>query len=141
MPGHRHERLLDDAPPAAATDLTVRAVGENVPPLRHASVRAARALGADERMVTRIALAVSEAATNAVLHAFPETPGSVRVSVRHAGDALDVIVTDDGIGLTPRADSPGLGLGLGLIAEVSDDLRIRTPPQGGTEIRLRFDLY
>lgn len=141
MLGHRPEPLLGESDPATVADLTVPAVASSVPPLRHACIRAARALGADERMVTRIALAVSEAATNAVLHAFPDAPGTVRIGVRHAGDAIDVIVTDDGIGLTPRADSPGLGLGLGLIAEVSDDLRIRTPPQGGTEIRLRFDLY
>ena len=141
MHSHRSERLPGETSPTAAADLTVRAVAGSVPPLRHATMQAARAHGADEHMVTRIALAVSEAATNAVLHAFPDAPGSVRVSVRHAGDAIDVIVADDGIGLTPRADSPGLGLGLGLIAEVTDDLRIRTPPHGGTEIRMRFDLY
>lgn len=138
MQRHRLEPVRDDALPGPVADLTVRAIGESVPPLRHASVRAARHLGADEATVKRIALAVSEAATNAVLHAFPDGPGRVRVTLTASGDALEVRVADDGIGLTPRQDSPGLGLGLGLIAEVADDLRIGTTQSGGTEILMRF---
>ena len=129
--------MPEDVSPTAA-DITVRAEAGNVPPLRHASVRAARWLGVDEGTVKRIALAVSEAATNAVLHGFRDRTGTIHVTVRDDGDAVEVVVADDGIGLTPRADSPGLGLGLGLIAEISDDLRICTPSSGGTELRMRF---
>ncbi|CAA9489863.1 MAG: hypothetical protein AVDCRST_MAG85-1162 [uncultured Solirubrobacteraceae bacterium] len=126
--------------PASAADVTVKAVAVNVPRLRRAATRAARWLGADQPTVTRIALAVSEAASNSVLHAFPTTPGRMRVLVSegaHDGD-IEVRVSDDGIGLTPRPDSPGLGLGLGLIAEVADDLTISRLPRAGTEIVMRF---
>ena len=37
--------------------------------------------------------------------------------------------------MTPRPDSPGLGLGLPLIANLSDNLEIRDGPDGrGTEL-------
>lgn len=124
--------------PTAAADVTVKAVADNVPRLRRAATRAARWLGADEQTVTRVALAVSEASSNAVLHAFPATPGRMRVLVTDADGDIEVRISDDGIGLMPRPDSPGLGLGLGLIAEVADDLAISRPRHGGTEIVMRF---
>ena len=46
----------------------------------------------------------------------------------------------NGVGLGPRADSPGLGLGLGLIAHETDRFVIRAVPEGGTEMVLRFAL-
>ena len=127
-----------DTSSTAVVDVTVRALADNVPRVRAAAMRAARRLGADEQTVSRIALAVSEASTNAVIHAFPERPGSIRVTVAEVEDRIEIVIADDGIGLTPRHDSPGLGLGLGLIADVSDDLRILRNPQGGTVIAMRF---
>lgn len=49
-------------------------------------------------------------------------------------------IRDRGAGLAPRADSPGLGLGLGLIAHETDRFEIRAVPEGGTEVLLRFVL-
>jgi len=50
-------------------------------------------------------------------------------------------VLDEGHGLIPRADSPGMGLGLGLMAQMADDFRVAnregTP---GTSVSLRFSL-
>ena len=43
-----------------------------------------------------------------------------------------------GSGLAPRVDSPGLGLGLGLIAQVADSADVRAPKDGGTEVVMRF---
>ena len=40
----------------------------------------------------------------------------------------------------PRADRPGLGLGLGLIAQLTSDLSIAPGPGGGTEVRMSFNL-
>ena len=37
---------------------------------------------------------------------------------------LAVEVLDEGHGLIPRTDSPGLGLGLGVMAQLADDFRI-----------------
>ena len=46
---------------------------------------------------------------------------------------------DEGTGLAPRVDSPGLGLGLGLIAQVADSADVRAPETGGTEVVMRFN--
>ena len=57
-----------------------------------------------------VALAVSEAVTNAVMHAYCDRePGAVRIFASVAEGALVVIVSDDGPGMTPRTDSPGMG--------------------------------
>ena len=42
-----------------------------------------------------------------------------------------IYVLDEGTGLAPRVDSPGLGLGLGLIAQVADSADVRAPESGG----------
>jgi two-component sensor histidine kinase len=51
-----------------------------------------------------------------------------------------VQVADEGGGLAPRVDSPGLGLGLILIAQACDELDIIKREGGGTELRMRFGL-
>jgi hypothetical protein len=53
---------------------------------------------------------------------------------------LWILISDDGCGLQPRADRPGLGLGLGLISQLSDDCAIVSRASGGTEVRIRFNL-
>ena len=63
--------------------------------------------------------------------------GHVRLIVRAGGDSwLAVHVRDDGMGLIPRSDSPGLGLGLCLMAHETDRFEIRGAPGGGTEVVL-----
>jgi anti-sigma regulatory factor (Ser/Thr protein kinase) len=87
-----------------------------------------------------VRLAVSEALANAVVHAYSERPGSIQVTAAVAADELWVLISDDGCGMHPRTDSPGLGLGLALIAQVSDSLEIISRGIGGTEVRMRFTL-
>jgi anti-sigma regulatory factor (Ser/Thr protein kinase) len=91
-----------------------------------------------------IALAVSEAVTNAVLHAYryDGKRGEVVLEVEPAAgsDALLVRVRDAGCGMSPRPDSPGLGMGLPLIGRLADDVRVISPPGGGTEVAMRFPL-
>src|ERR1700759_1965224 len=53
---------------------------------------------------------------------------------------LWILISDDGCGLQPRTERAGLGLGLGLISEVSDDFAIVSRAAGGTEVRIRFNL-
>jgi anti-sigma regulatory factor (Ser/Thr protein kinase) len=50
---------------------------------------------------------------------------------------LAIVVADAGPGLVDRDDSPGLGVGLAVIAHVSDELRIVSNP-GGTEVHMTF---
>lgn len=54
---------------------------------------------------------------------------------------LTVRVLDDGRGLVPRLDSPGLGLGLGVMAQMADDFRVANREgRPGTIVSLRFSL-
>ena len=94
----------------------------------------------DRAVLSDIALAVTEAATNAVLHAYrhTDTPGTVIVTAERDGDHVCLYVRDEGSGLAPRVDSPGLGLGISLIAQVADSADIRAPEDGGTEVVMRF---
>lgn len=120
--------------------LTYQAEPGSVPRARKALRDFAIGAGADQRQVDAISLAGSEAVTNAVLHAYRGGTGSVYVTAAIVDCELWILVADDGCGLEPATDRPGLGLGLGLISQVSDDLAIVPRAGGGTEIRMRFTL-
>jgi serine/threonine-protein kinase RsbW len=84
--------------------------------------------------------AVSEAVGNAVLHAYPDGDDARRVWVRAQfdSDSLLVSVEDDGTGMRPRVDSPGLGLGISLIESVADRLVMEDRSEGGLRVQLWF---
>jgi PAS domain S-box-containing protein len=108
--------------------------------LRRAVTARAVELGASEELSRDIALAVSEAATNVVVHAFVDRdPGLLRVIVEPLDGRLAICVVDDGSGLVPRSDSPGIGLGLPTIGQLTESFDIRDGPEGrGTEVRMVF---
>ena len=101
------------------------------------------AAGAGRPLRTDIALAVSEALTNVVLHAYADRPepGAVRIRTELVDDRLLVEVEDDGIGMRPRVDSPGSGLGLQLIATLAAELELARGRTGdGVRLRMAFPL-
>ena len=88
-----------------------------------------------------VALAVSEAITNAVLHAYrgDDSGGPVRVVACAEPGRLVVVVRDYGCGMRPNPDSPGLGLGLSVIGRLATELNIERPDEGGgTRLRMCF---
>jgi anti-sigma regulatory factor (Ser/Thr protein kinase) len=92
--------------------------------------------------VAAIELAVSEAVTNVVVHAYRDRadggePGSVGVRLTADEEGVWVAVLDEGIGMVPRDDSPGLGLGLRIIATLSDQLLV-VQGDTGTRLHMRF---
>lgn len=97
-----------------------------------------------DRLIGDIALAVTEACNNVVVHAYRTSEGNGDgktfglVAERH-GTTVSVTVSDDGDGMTPRSDSPGLGLGIPLIATLCDDVKIAPAASGtGTVVAMRF---
>lgn len=102
----------------------------------------ARSYVEDRAVLSDIALAITEAATNVVLHAYRDhdEPGAVTIEAEYLHDHVCFYVRDEGSGLAPRVDSPGLGLGLGLIAQVADSADVRAPEDGGTEVVMRFNI-
>src|SRR5215207_9114714 len=99
----------------------------------------ARARGASGALLIDLALAVTEAVTNSVVHAFIDRePGIVRARIQAGPDELVVVVADNGRGMQPRADSPGLGLGLPTIASLTTAMDMHGAPGGGTVIAMTF---
>ena len=116
------------------------AIADSVPLARRALVTVAEAAGVEDDQLEAVALASSEALTNAVRHAYGGRPGQIRVSAWTTGETFVVIIADDGRGLQVQSDAAGLGVGLGLIAKVTDELEIVQPACGGTEVQMRFSL-
>jgi PAS domain S-box-containing protein len=99
----------------------------------------AASVGAPAALLGDLALAVSEAATNAIMHAYVDRDaGRIRLVARAGVDELVVNVMDDGRGMQPRPDSPGMGIGLPTIGQLASGLDIRDRPGGGTDVRMTF---
>jgi len=108
--------------------------------IRRALVTFVRGCGLPQSTVEAVALAASEAATNVVVHAYEEAaqPGTIEVTAALANEELWVIISDSGSGLQPHRESPGLGLGLAIIARVADGVDLVKAATGGLEVRMRF---
>ena len=121
---------------------SIPALAEEVGGVRHAAVEFARGEGVRDPPLEDLRLAISEAVTNAVVHAFrlQDRPGTVTVTVT-LNAFVEAVVRDDGMGMSSRGDSPGLGLGLRLINSVADAVEQRSPANGdGFELWMCFGL-
>jgi anti-sigma regulatory factor (Ser/Thr protein kinase) len=117
--------------------LTVPARPENVAVIRHVLGALADALALPPALIDDVRLAVTEACTNVVRHAY-ESEGTIDVVVRPRGDTLEVVVADEGRGLGPSPDTAGPGLGLPLIAALTDTLEIERNRNSGSRLVMRF---
>jgi len=118
------------------------AVPDSVPRARRELSAFAIAAGATGEQLEGIRLVVSEAVSNAVLHAYDEELGEIQVTAAVLPGELWILIADEGGGLrAERSENRGLGLGLGWMAQFSDGLTLLTRSSGGLEVRLRFDLF
>ena len=126
----------------AAPDLvlTLPARAENVAVVRHAFGGLADALDIDDQVIADVKLAVTEACTNVVVHAYQGGEGPMEIAAAIRDGRLAVAVRDEGRGMLPRADSPGLGLGLPLIATLAETLELGRGDDEKTEVRMTFRL-
>jgi serine/threonine-protein kinase RsbW len=86
-----------------------------------------------------IVLAISEAATNVVVHAYAGHCGTMMVVARVDDGHLHVLVRDHGRGIAPPADEAVLGHGLALMAHVAASFEVVGSP-AGTDVLMTFDL-
>ena len=100
-------------------EIEIAAAAPGVPLVRHALRGLLSGLEVDDDVIADIALAVTEACTNAVVHAYRDSSGTISVTASHADGALTVTVRDHGTGMAPRVDTPGLGVGLPVIAAIA----------------------
>lgn len=125
--------------PSSDVRLSLPARPENVAVIRHVLGAFAEALRLPPEVVEDMRLAVTEACTNVVRHAYHDgETGSIDVVIRPNGDRLDLVVADRGRGIGPSPDADGPGLGLPLIASLADSLEIQRGTTRGSRLAMSF---
>jgi serine/threonine-protein kinase RsbW len=117
---------------------TYAATSDAVRLVRRAIVEYAQAAGMTGETLYSVRLAVSEAVTNVVRHAYPGQPGQVQVTASAIDGELWVLIADTGCGSQSPPENPGLGWGLAVITDASDEFTLVGRAEGGTEARMRF---
>jgi serine/threonine-protein kinase RsbW len=118
--------------------LTLPARPENVAVIRHVLGAFAEALDLPLDVIDDMRLAVTEACTNVVRHAYDGEPGKLDIVLRPDGDGLEVIVSDYGRGLSASADGAGPGLGFPLISALVQSLDVQHAPSAGSRLAMSF---
>jgi serine/threonine-protein kinase RsbW len=89
-------------------------------------------------------LALTEACTNSVRHAYAGGDGLVEILYELHDDKLVIEVVDEGEGFEPPAEPSSVlsdeplsegGLGIAIIEALADEFEIRERPQGGSFLR------
>ena len=115
---------------------------EGVAVVRQALAGMADALDFDAAVLADMKMAVSEACTNVVVHAYDDSDGMLEVEMSADDLGLTIRVRDHGSGIQPQVNRsrevPALGLGLPLIAALSDSFELHGSAGEGTEVRMTF---
>jgi anti-sigma regulatory factor (Ser/Thr protein kinase) len=122
--------------------LLLPALPANVALVRQALAGLTDALGIEPARAADMKIALTEACTNVVVHAYGEQPGPLEVTMAVEHGRLILSVRDRGTGLHPlpgRDEGAPLGFGLALIASLSDELGL-VGGRHGTELRMAFAL-
>jgi serine/threonine-protein kinase RsbW len=126
--------------------LAIPARAEYVALCRLALTGIARTRALAPELVADLKLALTEACSNSVRHAYDEgREGIVEVRYELDNDRISVEVTDDGAGFDPdvleraQEELDEGGLGIAIIRAVTDELDIGLRAEGGS--RLRFTKY
>jgi serine/threonine-protein kinase RsbW len=125
--------------------LTIPAKAEYISLCRLALTGLSRVRELSEETLADLKLALTEACSNSVRHAYREGGGHVEVVYELLPDRLVIEVTDDGEGFAleervPAADEDELsegGLGLAIIRAIADEFEL-TAREDGRGSRLRF---
>jgi serine/threonine-protein kinase RsbW len=121
--------------------LTLSNQPDNVVLVREALSAMADAVGVDGVELNDIRTAVTEACNNVVLHAYEGGEGPLELELYVGGDAVEVVVRDNGTGIRPHIRVDGeaaLGIGLSIIQALAPRVEFRDVAGGGTEVRMEF---
>jgi serine/threonine-protein kinase RsbW len=135
-------RRAQERAAAASTDvrLTLPAQADSLSVIRHVLGAFAEALRLPPDRVEDMRLAVTEACTNVVRHAYDaDRPGTIDVVVRPSRERLEIIVSDRGRGMGPSRDVEGPGLGLPLISALADEVELQQATVRGSRLRMSFE--
>src|SRR5919201_1163665 len=122
--------------------LTIPARPEYVALCRLALTGIARTRALSPELVADLKLALTEACSNSVRHAYEEgRAGVVEVRYELAEDRISIEVLDEGAGFDPQAlknaqeELDEGGLGIAIIRAVTDELDIGIRSEGGSRLR------
>lgn len=98
--------------------------------------------------INDIKTAVSEAVTNAIVHAYPDRIGKVSMKLRlYEDSSVEIVVRDWGVGISdveqarqPMYTTGGeerAGMGFTIMESFMDKLRLRSVPGKGTTVTMR----
>jgi stage II sporulation protein AB (anti-sigma F factor) len=118
---------------------------------RSAAVCFAAQLDPTLEEVNDLKTAVSEAVTNAIVHGYPDTIGTITMKLRlYENQVVEIQVKDKGVGIrdieeakTPLFTTGGKdrsGMGFTIMETFTDDLRVRSALGKGTTVTLRKKL-
>jgi serine/threonine-protein kinase RsbW len=131
---------------ARAIRLTIPAKPEYITLGRLALTGIARLRGEQlsQEVLGDLKLALTEACTNSVRHAYPGGEGTVEITYELHADRLVVEVTDEGEGFEPPPDASSRldgeelaegGLGIAIIEALADEFEITERAEGGSSLR------
>jgi serine/threonine-protein kinase RsbW len=131
---------------ALTVRLTIPARAEYITLCRLALTGIGRLRELSDELLADLKLALTEAASNSVRHAYAENQGAGVVEISYVlfPDRLVIEVTDEGEGFDPAeaAGNPDElsegGLGIAIIRAIADEVKIGAQP-GGKGSRLRFE--
>ena len=134
----------------AGSTLRIGAELDNLSLIRRFVEDAAIGLGADQEAIPDVLLAVTEAATNVMIHGYQGQPGTIEIEVSQREDSLVVCLRDQAPPFDPTTvpppdvtlpleqRQPG-GLGIHFMRQFMDELTFRSTPQGGNELTMVKD--
>ena len=97
--------------------------------------------------VADIKTAVSEAVTNAIVHAYPDRIGEIVISASLSGQTLEVSISDKGVGISDieqarqpffstAGDESRSGMGFTVMETFMDEVTVISSPGEGTTVKM-----
>ncbi|MFW5981563.1 MAG: anti-sigma F factor [bacterium] len=92
-----------------------------------------------------IKVAISEAVTNCIIHAYPLEEGLIEIDLRLENDSLIILISDQGVGIKDidlvrqpsySTKEEHMGLGLAFIDSFMDKFEIESNPEKGTSLKM-----
>lgn len=122
-------------------------LSENESLARIVSAAFASSLDPTVEELAELKTAVSEAVTNAIVHAYPDTQGTVCLSGRISENTVYITISDSGVGIddierareplyTGKPEQERSGLGFSIMESFCDDIEVTSRVGEGTTVRL-----
>lgn len=95
----------------------------------------------DPDRAVAIGIIVNELVMNAVKYAYPDSSGPIHVELRSCPEGLELVISDDGVGLQVKQDPRSTGMGQRIVSAMAAKLNTkveRDPSHSGTRLVLKL---